>query len=89
MNGSITKKREKVWFTIEFVDEDTVAISEYSHWENAHSYLISDGEDATLIDTSLGIGSMFNIVSEIIDFQPRVVTSHGFQISSATPRFSD
>ena len=27
------------WFTIEQIDPNTYAISEYKHWEQAHSYL--------------------------------------------------
>lgn len=26
------------WFTIEKIDNETYAISEYGHWEKAHSY---------------------------------------------------
>ncbi|HAH93524.1 MAG TPA: MBL fold metallo-hydrolase, partial [Dielma fastidiosa] len=27
------------WFTIEKIDDQTYAISEYKHWEQVHSYL--------------------------------------------------
>ena len=29
------------WFTVEKIDSDTFAISEYKHWEESHSYLIT------------------------------------------------
>ena len=29
----------KDWFTVEKIDEDTYAISEYQHWEETHCYL--------------------------------------------------
>ncbi len=28
------------WFTVEVIDKDTFAISEYKHWEETHCYLI-------------------------------------------------
>ncbi len=29
----------KNWFTVEKIDTDTFAISEYGHWEETHCYL--------------------------------------------------
>ena len=28
------------WFTVEEIDRDTFAISEYRHWEETHCYLL-------------------------------------------------
>lgn len=42
------------WFTIEKIDPDTYAVSEYRHWEQTHSYLVPGREKAALIDTGLG-----------------------------------
>lgn len=39
------------WFTIEKIDAETFAISEYKHWEETHSYLLCGEEKAALIDT--------------------------------------
>ena len=39
------------WFTIEPLDGDTFAISEYRHWEETHCYLLLGTERALLIDT--------------------------------------
>ena len=43
------------WFTIEPLDGDTFAISEYRHWEETHCYLLLGTERALLIDTGLGV----------------------------------
>lgn len=46
------------WFTIEKIDNETYAISEYGHWEKVHSYLLIGKKYALLIDTGLGIGNI-------------------------------
>lgn len=46
------------WFTIEKIGPDTYAISEYRHWEQAHSYLAPGREKAALIDTGSGVGDL-------------------------------
>ena len=46
----------KDWFTVEKIDEDTYAISEYQHWEETHCYLLCGTKRALLIDTGLGAG---------------------------------
>ena len=43
----------KDWFTVEKIDEDTYAISEYQHWEETHCYLLCGTKRALLIDTGL------------------------------------
>lgn len=30
------------WFTVEEIDKDTYAISEYKHWEETHSYCLTE-----------------------------------------------
>ena len=37
------------WFTIEQIDKDTFAISEYKHWEETHCYLLCGSREALLI----------------------------------------
>lgn len=34
------------WFTVEKIDADTFAISEYKHWEETHCYLLCGTEKA-------------------------------------------
>ena len=43
------------WFTIDTIDENTYAISEYKHWEETHCYLLNGTKHSLLIDTGLGI----------------------------------
>lgn len=46
------------WFTIEQLDDDTFALSEYGHWEETHCYLLLGSEKALLIDTGLGVADI-------------------------------
>jgi glyoxylase-like metal-dependent hydrolase (beta-lactamase superfamily II) len=64
------------WFTIEEIDKSTFAISEYKHWEQAHSYLLTGSKAAALIDTGLGIGNIKNIVSKLTCKPVQVITTH-------------
>jgi glyoxylase-like metal-dependent hydrolase (beta-lactamase superfamily II) len=64
------------WFTIEKIDGDTYAISEYGHWEKVHSYLLIGKTHALLIDTGLGIGNIREEVDSLTDLPVKVVTTH-------------
>ena len=55
----------KDWFTVEKIDNNTFAISEYKHWEETHCYLLCGNEKAILIDTGLGVEN----IKEITDRQ--------------------
>lgn len=46
------------WFTVEKIDGDTFAISEYKHWEETHCYLVCGTQRAILIDTGLGVANI-------------------------------
>ncbi len=43
------------WFTVERIDTQTFAISEYQHYEETHCYLLCGQNKAALIDTGLGV----------------------------------
>ncbi len=64
------------WFTIEKIDNNTYAISEYGHWEKMHSYLLIGKTYALLIDTGLGIGNIKKEVDLLTDLPVKVVTTH-------------
>lgn len=64
------------WFTIEKIDDETYAISEYGHWEKVHSYLLIGKTAAILIDTGLGIGNIRNEVNKLTELPVIVVTTH-------------
>lgn len=64
------------WFTIEKIDDETYAISEYGHWEKVHSYLLIGASSALLIDTGLGIGNIKNEVDKLTKLPVKVVTTH-------------
>lgn len=64
------------WFTVEKIDENTYAISEYKHWEHAHSYLLIGSEKAVLIDTGLGVSNIGEVVKKLTDLPVQVLTTH-------------
>ncbi len=66
----------KKWFTIKRIDNTTIAISEYGHWEKVHSYLIIGSNSAALIDTGLGIGNIKEVVDELTNLPIKVITTH-------------
>ena len=64
------------WFTVEEIDSDTFAISEYKHWEETHCYLVCGTERAILIDTGLGISDIRKIVNGLTSLPVMAVTTH-------------
>ncbi|MDE7204807.1 MAG: MBL fold metallo-hydrolase [Lachnospiraceae bacterium] len=64
------------WFTVEAIDNDTFAISEYKHWEETHCYLLCGTEKAILIDTGLGVANIKNVVESLTTLPVVVVTTH-------------
>ncbi len=64
------------WFTVEVIDKDTFAISEYKHWEETHCYLICGTQKAVLIDTGLGIGNIKSVVDSLTPLSIMVATTH-------------
>lgn len=73
---NITEENKLSWFTIEEIDEQTYAISEYNHWEHTHSYLLTGNNSALLIDTGLGIDNIKREVRKLTDLPIKVVTTH-------------
>ncbi len=64
------------WFSVEKIDGDTFAISEYKHWEETHCYLVCGTQRAVLIDTGLGVANIKAIVDNLTDLPVTVVTTH-------------
>lgn len=64
------------WFTIQEIDRQTFALSEYGHWEKVHSYLFIGQQRAALIDTGTGIGDIRRIVSFLTHLPIIVITTH-------------
>lgn len=64
------------WFTVERIDSDTFAISEYQHWEETHCYLLCGKESAILIDTGLGVCNIREIVDDLTNLPVMIVTTH-------------
>jgi len=64
------------WFTVEPIDADTYAISEYRHWEETHCYLLLGTDTALLIDTGLGVADLRRRVERLTDLPVLVTTTH-------------
>ncbi|MBQ7919740.1 MAG: MBL fold metallo-hydrolase [Lachnospiraceae bacterium] len=64
------------WFTVEQIDNDTYAISEYKHWEEPHAYLVCGSKSAVLIDTGLGVADIGCVVRQLTELPVTVVTTH-------------
>lgn len=64
------------WFTVEQVDSQTFAISEYKHWEETHCYLLCGQEKAVLIDTGLGVSDIKRVVDRLTPLPIEVITTH-------------
>ena len=64
------------WFTVEKIDNDTHAISEYKHWEETHCYLVCGTEKAVLIDTGLGVANIKTVVEGLTSLPVTVITTH-------------
>lgn len=68
--------RGESWFTVESIDAETFAISEYGHWEKVHSYLLIGRDRAALIDTGTGIGRIEAVAHSLTDRPVLVLTTH-------------
>ena len=64
------------WFTVEKIDAQTFAVSEYKHWEETHCYLLCGSERAVLIDTGLGVANIKKVVEDLADMPVAVLTTH-------------
>lgn len=64
------------WFTVERLDGDSFAISEYGHREETHSYLLLGAARALLIDAGLGIGRIGAVVSELTALPVTAAVTH-------------
>lgn len=64
------------WFTVNKIDDQTFAISEYKHYEETHCYLVCGQQKAILIDTGLGVCNIKNVVDNLTKLPVTVVTTH-------------
>jgi glyoxylase-like metal-dependent hydrolase (beta-lactamase superfamily II) len=64
------------WFTVEQIDSNTYAISEYGHWEHVHSFLLIGADKAVLIDSGIGIDNIKRVTDQLTHLPITVVTTH-------------
>jgi len=67
---------EDAWFTVQQIDSQTYAISEYGHWEKVHSFLLLGNQKAALIDTGMDIDSIKRITDQLTQLPIEVITTH-------------
>ena len=77
------------WFTVEKIDNDTYAISEYNHWEEPHCYLLCGTELAVFVDTGLGVANIREVVEELTKLPIQVVTTHAHWDHIGSHKFFD
>ena len=63
------------WFTIEKIDTQTFAISEYQHYEETHCYLLCGQNKAALIDTGFGVSNIKSVVNHLTTLPVTVFTT--------------
>ncbi len=64
------------WFTVERLDGDTYAISEYRHWEHTHCYLLLGRDRALVIDTGLGVAPLAPVVGALTALPVAAALTH-------------
>lgn len=64
------------WFTVEALDAQTFAISEYGHWEETHCYLLCGTRGALLIDTGLGVADIRGVVAGLTKLPVLAAATH-------------
>lgn len=64
------------WFTVDKIDNDTFAISEYKHWEETHCYLLCGNKKAILIDTGLGVANIKKVTDRLTALPVTAITTH-------------
>lgn len=65
----------QTWFTEEKIDENTIAISEYGHFEETHSYLLIGSERSLLIDSGLGVADIRPVIEKYTDSKKLMVVA--------------
>ena len=64
------------WFTVEEIDAETWAISEYGHWEEPHCYLLAGSRRSLLIDAGLGLRPLRGIVRSLTALPVTAIPTH-------------
>ena len=79
--GEVYKEKEGVqwyddYFTIEYIDAQTIAIGEPRYWQANYNYLILGNTRAILFDSGPGVRDLSELVKSLTDLPVIVVSSH-------------
>jgi hydroxyacylglutathione hydrolase len=64
------------WFTVEYIDDRTIAIGEPRYYQLNHSYLVLGDDRAILFDSGPGVRPIGAVVADLTDLAVTVVASH-------------
>lgn len=64
------------WYTIQFIDENTIAIGEPRYYQHNYNYLIMGESLAILFDTGPGVRDITNVVESLTPLPVIAVPSH-------------
>jgi len=65
-----------MWYTVEYIENDIIAIGENAHWEHTRSYLFRGKDVSWLVDTGTGIGNIHSLVRSLTSSPINVITTH-------------